>query len=80
MKFLRKDRGFFEKVLWSDESKICAKKTGRHFIRKKRREKISKPNIGQIKKYNGGLQIMVWGLIVYDGPEELVWIEGKLNS
>jgi hypothetical protein len=35
-KFIRQDSEFIDKVLWSDESKICATRQGRAFIRKKR--------------------------------------------
>ena len=32
------------------------------------------------KKFDGGLSVMVWGMISKDGPEEICLVEGKMNT
>lgn len=32
------------------------------------------------KKFNGGIQIMIWGMIGYEGPIAFCEVDGRLNS
>ena len=56
--------------MWfSDESKMCPEKCGKHFVRKKNNESWNdKRFFKEEKAYHGGLEIMVWGIISVDGP------------
>ena len=36
--------------------------------------------MNQKKKFNGGIQVMVWGMISNKGPVAFCIVEGRLNS
>ncbi|KAL4511480.1 hypothetical protein ABPG73_008558 [Tetrahymena malaccensis] len=79
MQSLRENHGFFESAIFSDESIICAQKNGEDRVRKLRGQKLSLKYIRQRKKFNGGIQITVWGAISQDSWRNMVWIK-SINS
>ncbi|KAL4493024.1 hypothetical protein ABPG72_020803 [Tetrahymena utriculariae] len=70
----------FKKVLFSDESLMCCEKQGIKWIRKIKSQPFTAQMINPIKKYKGGIQQMVWGLIEYQGGVSLEKITGTINS
>jgi hypothetical protein len=50
------------------------------FSPKKERLKASWELFSLKKKFKGGLSIMVWGAIFYDGSQIIVWIDGNIDS
>lgn len=67
-------------VLFSDESKLYEQSGGIPYIRRRRNEVLPPRYWIPRRMYHGGMEIMVWGFISYEGPQELRRIEGRLDA
>ncbi|KAL4500873.1 hypothetical protein ABPG72_020107 [Tetrahymena utriculariae] len=65
---------------FSDESKLCSKKSGVEYVRKVRGSQWTKPMLTEENQYHNGLEIMVWGLISSEGPVFLEKVDGRQNA
>jgi len=79
-KFAEQDMQFWSSIVWSDESKFCQfSNSGRIHVWRKTDEAWNADCLqGTVK--HGGIGVMVWGAIWYDGKSELVFIENRLNG
>jgi transposase len=69
----------WKKIVFTDECKLFASKNGVDFIRRKDGEILEEyDQVTQM--FHGGKEIMVWGMISYDGPIEFLRVKGKLDS
>lgn len=80
-KFMGKRRDFWEKVWWSDESKLFTQKSGNIYIRKFDEENWDSDEfVEEEQKFHEGKEILVWGAISENGPIDIVLIDGSQNS
>lgn len=75
-----KPKGFWNDVIFSDESKFCLfNSDGRRFVWRKRGENLLDKNIKSTVKFGGG-SIMVWGCFSSRGFGKLVLIDGIMDK
>lgn len=78
----RRDWGIerWQQICFTDESKLCPEKCGRSVVRLRKSEKCPPQYYRKREMYHGGLEIMVWGMISYQGDRVIVLIEGTLDG
>ncbi|GFW43213.1 transposable element Tcb2 transposase [Trichonephila clavipes] len=70
---------FWEKVLFSDESKFCIFGIkGRKLVWRKQGTALEKDNLVPTVKHSGG-GVMVWGCMAANGVDRLTFIDSTLN-
>ena len=70
----------FQRVLWSDETKInCFGSDGKEYMWKRKGEPLSEREIQPTVKHGGG-RIMVWGAMGWNGVGKMAEIEGIMDS
>ena len=79
-KYLKKSENFWNKVIWSDESKfnLCQSDRSKRVYRKKNTSLDPKHLISTLK--HGGGNIMVWGCMSSAGAGSLAFIHDKMNQ
>lgn len=79
-KYLKKTNGFWNKVVWSDESKfnLCQSDKTKRVYRRKNQSLDLKHIIPTVK--HGGGNIMVWGCMSSAGVGSLVFIDYKMKQ
>lgn len=79
-KYVHMPFSFWEKVIWTDESKYNIKKSdGRLRVWRKPGEAFSSNATIRTFKHGNG-SVMVWGCMSSSGPGKLVFIEGIMNK
>ena len=77
---LRWNRGMWESVLFTDESRFCLRKLdGRVKVWRRGGERFADCCIDRVTAFGGG-SVMVWGGISAQGKTQLIIIDGNLNS
>jgi hypothetical protein len=67
-------------VYFSDESKLIGKKCGKMFIRKQKNLPYTDKMMNKKKKFDGGISVMVWGMIGPSGGLKFCEIKGRMDS
>lgn len=77
---LNKDQAFWDKVLWSDESKFnIFGSDGRIKVWRKKKEALKMKNLNPTVKHGGG-SAMVWGCFSSSGPGKMEFVETTMNQ
>ena len=71
---------YWNSIFFTDESKICCTKSGVSFIRKRLGAEWTNEMTEPENLYHNRIEVMVWGMISYDGPVELVEVVGRMNA
>jgi hypothetical protein len=61
----------WERILFTDESWLCAEPYDLRYVRRFAGEELSEENCIKKTKFNGKKKILVWAAISYDEPEQL---------
>ncbi len=69
----------WERILFTDESWLCAEPYGLRYVRRFAGEELSEEYCIKKTKFNGNKKILVWAAISFDGPEELYFLEENEN-
>ena len=78
--YVEKDNEFWEKVLFTDESKFnIFRHDGRILVWRKPNTAYNEKNLITTVKHGGG-GVMVWGCMAASGIGELVFIEGNMDK
>ena len=79
-KHIDEPQNFWNKVIWTDETKIeLFGHNQQRYVWRKENEAFKEKNTIATVKHGGG-SLMLWGCVSYKGPGNLVKIEGKLNA
>ena len=79
-KHLDHSEDFWDKILWTDESKVeLFGRQGSGYIWRKANTAFHNKNIIPIVKHGGG-SVMVWGCFAASGPGRLAIIDGIIHS
>jgi len=70
----------WDNVVFSDEAKVFPNKLGKQYIRRFRGERIHGTFNLQRSMFHGGLEIMVWSSLSYNGVGRICRIEGRFNG
>lgn len=77
---ISKPLDFWEKVLFSDESKFCIFGiTGRKLVWRKQGTALDRQNLAPTVKHGGG-GVMVWGCMAYNGVGNIEFIESTMDK
>lgn len=77
---IHKDQSFWNKVLWSDESKFNVfGSDGRIRVWRKTNEALKMKNLNPTVKHGGG-SVMVWGCFSSAGPGNMEFVETTMNQ
>ena len=71
--------GFWENVVFSDETIMELNPTRREYVRRPPGEGFNRKYISTFKKF-GGKKVMFWGFIKFSGERDLIVVENKLDS
>ncbi|KAL4509432.1 hypothetical protein ABPG72_018363 [Tetrahymena utriculariae] len=69
-----------QKIIFTDESKLFCQKQGIHFVRVLKGSKIPHKYFRKTSQNHGGLELMVWGSIGFEGGQRLIRINERLNG
>ena len=71
---------FWKSVIWSDESKFCQfSNSARVYVWRTIGESWKSPCLQATVKH-GGIGVMVWGAVWYEGRSSLIFVEDRLNG
>ncbi|KAL4505508.1 hypothetical protein ABPG72_002570 [Tetrahymena utriculariae] len=79
-KMLGQSINYWKKVVFSDESYLCASQFRIRFVRRLDGEDLEPEYCLKTTKIKNDLKIQVWAAITYDGPAALYFIDSNINS
>jgi hypothetical protein len=70
----------WQRIVFTDESWLCAEAFHLRYVRRFAGEELSEEYAMKKTRFNGNKKYLVWAAISFDGPEELNFIEGTMDT